>query len=315
VDVLADIFETIQLRGTFYFRTDFSPPWGTTVPHLGRVARFHHVVQGRCWIRVGDAEPIELSAGDIVLVPKGATHVLSHAATVNAPPLENVLAAAGYQGDGLLAIGSGDPAATTQLVCGHLTFGDSADHAVLRALPPIIRISNAERARRPWFDQVLRLLVSHVFSGHPGSIAVVTRLSEIVFIEAIRFAGDEAPELRRLMEAFADARIGRTIALIHREPARAWTVDDLAREVGMSRTRFAEQFREMIGTSPVNYLTEWRLQRAVAALSHSRRPIGEIARECGYSSPAAFTRAFNERFGQTPKAFRRDGKLNSDKSR
>lgn len=306
MDVLADIFETIQLRGTFYFRTDFSPPWGATVPHFGRVARFHHVVQGRCWIRVGTAEPIELSAGDFVLVPNGASHVLSHAPTEEAPPLETVLAAAGYQGETLFTVGVGDPTAATQLVCGHLTFGDGADHAILRALPSLIRIDNVERARRPWFDQVLRLLVSHVFSNHPGSIAVVTRLSEIVFIEAIRFAGDEAPALRRLIEAFGDARIGRAIALMHKEPAKAWTVDMLAREVGMSRTRFAEEFREIIGTSPVHYLTEWRFQRAIAALSTGLRPIGEIARECGYSSPAAFTRAFSEWFGRTPKAFRRN---------
>lgn len=306
MDVLADIFETIQLRGTFYFRTDFSPPWGATVPHLGRVARFHHVVKGRCWIRVGDAEPVELSPGDFVLVPNGQSHILSHAATVEAPPLETVLEAAGYQGEILLAVGKGDPAAATQLVCGHLTFGDGADHAVLRALPSLIRIDNAERARRPWFDQVLGLLVSHVFSGRAGSIAAVTRLSEIVFIEAIRFAGDEAPELRRLIAAFADARIGRAIALIHQQPARPWTVDSLANEVGMSRTRFAEQFREMIGTSPVSYLTDWRLQRAMAALSTSRLPISEIARRCGYSSSAAFTRVFNKRFGRAPKAFRSD---------
>jgi AraC-like DNA-binding protein len=307
VDVLADIFETIQLRGIFYFRTDFSPPWGTTVPHLGQVARFHHVVQGRCWIRVGQAEPIELAAGDFVLVPNGASHILSHTPNMKAPPLETVLAAAGYQGETLLAVGSGDTAAATQLVCGHLTFGNGADHAILRALPALIRIDNAERARRLWFDQVLRLLVSHVFSDHPGAIAVVTRLSEIVLIEAIRFAGDDAPDLRRLMQAFADTRIGKTVALIHQEPARAWTVDTLAREVGMSRTRFAEQFREMMGMSPVNYLTEWRLQRAIAALSTSRHPIGKIARECGYSSPAAFTRAFIKHFGRTPKAFRRAG--------
>jgi AraC-like DNA-binding protein len=307
MDVLADIFETIQLRGAFYFRTDFSPPWGTTVPHLGRVARFHHVVQGRCWIGVGGAEPIELSPGDFLLVPNGESHILSHAPTAEALPLETVLTAAGYQGETLLAVGAGDPDAATQLVCGHLTFGDGADHVILRALPSLIRIGNAERARRPWFDQVLRLLVSHAFSGHAGSIAVVTRLSEIVFIEAIRFAGDEAPEVRRLMEAFADPRIGRAIALIHQQPARPWTVGSLANEIGMSRTRFAEQFREMIGTSPVSYLTDWRFQRATAALSTGRQPISEIARQCGYSSPAAFTRAFNDRFGRTPKAFRRDG--------
>ena len=304
MDVLADIFETIQLRGSFYFRTDFSPPWGTTVPSLGRAARFHYVVQGRCWIRVEDAQPVELSTGDFVLVPNGASHILSHGEMAEAPPLETVLEAANYRGEVLLAVGRGDPAAATQLVCGHLSFGEGADHAVLRALPTLVRISNAERVRRPWFDRVLQLLVAQVFNNDPGSIAVVTRLSEIVFIEAIRFAGDEAPELRRLMEAFADARVGRAVAAIHRAPARPWTVGALAREVGMSRTRFASRFQELIGTGPARYLTEWRLQRAVAALTTTRRTIAEIAHACGYTSPAAFTRAFADRFGQTPKQFR-----------
>ena len=104
----------------------------------------------------------------------------------------------------------------------------------------------------------------------------------------------------------ASSRFG-TSRLSQFKPARPWTVGSLANEIGMSRTRFAEQFREMIGTSPVSYLTDWRFQRATAALSTGRQPISEIARECGYSSPAAFTRAFNERFGRTPKAFRRDG--------
>ncbi|MBV8971697.1 MAG: AraC family transcriptional regulator [Sphingomonadaceae bacterium] len=307
MDVLADIFETIQLRGSFYFRTDFSPPWGATVPPLGRAARFHYVVQGRCWVRVGDMEPVELSAGDFVLVPNGASHILSHAERAEAPPLETVLEAAGYRGEVLLAVGRGDPTAATQLVCGHLSFGASADHAVLRALPPLVRITSSERVRRRWFDRVLQLLVDQVFDSDPGSIAVVTRLSEILFIEAIRFAGDEAPDLRRLMEAFGDTRIGRAVALIHRDPGRAWTVDGLAREVGMSRTRFARRFQTLIGMGPVGYLTEWRLQRGVAALTTSRRTVSEIANACGYASPAAFTRAFADRFGETPKQFRKRG--------
>lgn len=307
MDVLADIFETIQLRGSFYFRTDFSPPWGTTVPRLGRAARFHYVVQGRCWIRVADAQPTELATGDFVLVPNGASHVLSHAADAQAPPLETVLESAGYRGEALLAVGDGDAKAATQIVCGHLNFGVSADHAVLRALPEMVRIGNAERVRRRWFDQVLQLLVAEVFNDQPGSIAVVTRLSEIVFIEAIRFAGDEAPRLRHLMEAFADARIGQAVALMHREPGRPWTVAALARAVGMSRTRFASRFQELIGMGPASYLTEWRLQRAVYALTTTRRTVSEIAHACGYASPAAFTRAFAERFGQTPKQLRKGG--------
>jgi AraC family transcriptional regulator, activator of mtrCDE len=304
MDVLADIFDTIQLKGTFYFRTHFSPPWGTTVPRHGRAARFHYVIRGRSWIRTEDHDPIELLAGDFVLVPGGASHVLADQPMQNAPLLETVLESAGYRGDKLLAIGRGDPSAATQLVCGHFTFGEGADHAILRALPAIVRITAEQREERTWFNEVLGLLVRRVFNNEPGAFAAVKRLSEILFMEAIRFAGNDTPELRRLLEGFADMRIGQAIALIHKDPARSWTVDDLAREVGMSRTRFADRFQDLIGMGPASYLTEWRLQRAAAALRTGHRTVAEIAHSSGYSSQAAFTRTFKERFGRSPKAFR-----------
>jgi AraC-like DNA-binding protein len=305
MDVLADIFETIQLKSTFYFRTHFSPPWGTTVARHANAVRFHYVMQGRCWIRVESGVPVELSAGDFVLVPSGASHMLTDQPGGEAPPLETVMQCSGYRGEALFALGHGDPSAATQLVCGHFTFGDGTDHAILRALPTLIGISAEQRAKRAWFNEILTLLVKQVFSNAPGAVAAVTRLSEILFIEAIRFAGDQAPELKRLLDAFADARIGRAIALIHKEPAHPWTVEELASEVGMSRTRFAERFQELIGLGPVTYLIEWRLQRAVVALRTSQRSVAEIAYASGYTSQAAFTRTFKERFGQSPKAFRK----------
>jgi AraC-like DNA-binding protein len=305
MDVLADIFETIQLKGTFYFRTHFSPPWGTTVPRRGRAARFHYVIRGCSWIRTEGHDPIELLTGDFVLVPGGASHVLADRPMQNAPPLETVFESAGYRGDRLLAVGRGDPSAATQLVCGHFTFGEGADHAILRALPAIVRITAEQREERAWFNEVLGLLVRQVFKDGPGALAAVGRLSEILFMEAIRFAGNDTPELKRLLEGLADGRIGRAIALVHGDPARSWTVDDLAREVGMSRTRFADRFRSLIGMGPMSYLAEWRLQRAAMALRTSHRKIAEIAYSSGYSSQAAFTRTFRERFGRSPKEFRK----------
>lgn len=247
-----------------------------------------------------------LETGDFILIPNGASHILADQPTDTAPPLETVLEAVGYRGEALLSIGSGDPQAATQLVCGHLTFGSGADHPLLRALPPFIHIAGATRCRRPWFDEVLKMLVIHVFNGHPGSIAVVTRLSEVLFIEAIRSAGDEAPRLKAMIEGFSDDRIGRAIALIHRDPAKHWTVGMLAREVGMSRTRFATLFHDLIGMAPIGYLAERRLQKGVALLTTTRKTIGEIAPASGYASPAAFTRAFVERFGKSPRKMRAD---------
>jgi len=300
MDVLHDIFEVIQLRGTLYFRTDFSPPWGTTVPALGKAARFHFVVAGQCWLRIDGGDPTCLEAGDFVLIPNGASHVLSHAPDAKAPPLEQVLKAVGYTGESLLAVGSGDPDASTQLVCGHFNFDATADHPILRALPHGVVIRAASRAQRPWFDEALQLLVKHVFSNHPGSRAAVARLSEILFIEAVRSAEEEAPELSQLMRAFSDRRIGRALAEIHANPQRAWTVANLAAAAGMSRTRFATQFQELMGIGPIRYLTDWRLQRAAAALRNSRQSVAEIAYANGYRNATAFGRAFRERFGFPP---------------
>jgi AraC family transcriptional regulator, activator of mtrCDE len=306
MDVLADIFETIQLKATFYFRTHFSPPWGTTVDRYANAARFHYVMKGHCWIRVEGSTPIELAAGDFVLVPSGASHVLADQPHNEAPPLETVLKCSGYRGEALFALGEGDPRAATQLVCGHVTFGEGADHAIFRALPALIKISAEQRSKRAWLDEVLALLVKQVFNNEPGALVAVTRLSEILFIEAIRFAGDETSELKRLLDGFADARIGRAIAAIHKKPAYPWTVEGLAHEVGMSRTRFADRFRALIGFGPVTYLIEWRLQRAAAALRTSQRSIAEIAYASGYANQAAFTRTFKEKFGKSPKAFRNE---------
>jgi AraC family transcriptional activator of mtrCDE len=306
MDVLADIFETIQLKGTFYFRTHFSPPWGTTVERHANAARFHYVMKGHCWIRAEGSTPIELKAGDLVLVPGGASHVLTDQPRDEAPSLETVLQSSGYRGEAVFALGAGDPHAATQLVCGHVSFGDGADHAIFRSLPTLIRISAEQHAKRPWLSEVLALLVKRVFNHEPGALVAVTRLSEILFIEAIRFAGDETSELKRLLDGFADARIGRAIAAIHQKPAHPWTVEGLAREVGMSRTRFADRFRALIGVGPVTYLSEWRLQRAAAALRRSHRTIAEIAYASGYANQAAFTRTFREKFGKSPKAFRKE---------
>jgi hypothetical protein len=180
MDVLADIFDTIQLKGSFYFRTHFSPPWGTTVPRHRHAARFHYVVAGNVWIRAEGADAIHLSQGDFVMIPAGASHVLADRPTTDAPPLETVLESAGYRGDALLTVGQGDASAPTQLICGHFAFSEGADHAILRALPPFIKISAEQRQKRTWFAEVLDLLVRQVFNDEPGAIAAVMRFSEIL---------------------------------------------------------------------------------------------------------------------------------------
>ncbi|MEZ5893230.1 MAG: AraC family transcriptional regulator [Parvularculaceae bacterium] len=305
MDVLDDILATLSLKGVFYFRTDFSAPWGVRVPDHKGAARFHLVVEGRCFVAVEGGGEIMLNAGDLILVPAGRSHILSDAPANTAPRLETVLADAGYDGSGVLVAGGGDKAAKTQMICGHFSFRDGADHPLLRALPAELVFTASARARAPWLDDILRLLTQRVFAGEPGAAATVTRLSEAAFVELIRNGAGAAPEMAAILAAMSDRQIGRTIALMHARPGDIWTVESLAQEAGMSRSRYAEKFRTLIGMSPLAYLSEWRLQKALALLDEGKCSVQRAAAATGYLSPAAFTRAFAAKFGAPPSEYRR----------
>lgn len=305
MDVLDDILGTLNLQGVLYFRTDFSDGWSVTVPDLEQAARFHLVVQGRTHVRFPDGTHTELNPGDLILIPRGRTHILAHEPCDHAPALETVLADAGYTGDGVLAVGSGDAGASTQMVCGHFSFRSGADHPILRALPDYLVTRASVRAQAPWLDEMLRLLVRRVFSNELGSHASVTRLSEVVFIELLRVGVDQSDTLQSVLGAFQDPQIGKSLSLIHERSEDVWSVDTLASEVGMSRSRFAERFRDLMGMGPMAYLSDWRLQKALALLDNGQVSVQEVASRAGYQSPAAFTRAFSGKFGCAPSAYRR----------
>lgn len=305
MDVLDDVLDTLDLKGVFYFRTHFCKPYGVTVPDLGQAARFHLVVQGQCRVEFACGNAADLGPGDLVLIPHGRSHALMDAPGRRTPPLETVLQDAGYDGKGVLSVGGADPNAATQLICGHFNFRDGADHPLLRALPDYLVITAAMRMEKPWLDEMLRLVARRVFSREIGSAAAVTRLSEVVFIEILRAAIDRNEALRTILEGFQDRHIGRALDLIHGRPENPWTVDGLASEIGMSRSRFAERFSTLIGTGPMAYLTDWRMQRALQLLDDSRCSIQQVAAQIGYRSPAAFSRAFASKFGHPPSEHRR----------
>lgn len=306
MDVLDDIFDTLDLKGALYFRTDFSAPWAVTVPELDGAARFHLVVQGACHLSFGSGDGLLLGPGDLVLIPGGAPHVIADRGGRDAAPLETVLADSGYDGRGLLIVGDGDDHAATQMVCGHFAFRRGADHPLLRALPEHLLTTAADRAREPLLDEMLRLIARRIFAEGLGSAAAVTRMSEIVFIELLRAGIGRSPALIGVMDAFRDAQIGRALELIHDRPGEAWSVARLASQVGMSRSRFADRFSELLGLGPMSYLADWRLQKALPLLDDARSSVQQVAIEVGYRSPAAFTRAFAGKFGLSPREYRQN---------
>ncbi len=306
MDILDDILNTLDLNGALYFRTDFSPPWSVTVPVLQGAARFHLVVQGQCTVTLPSNRAKVLNPGDLVLIPRGQTHILSDTPVDEAPPLETVLEQVEYDGNGVLRVGTGDATASTQLVCGHFTFREKADHAMLRAMPDHLIVTSAMRAENSWLDDILRLISRHMFSNRAGLDASVRRLSEVMFIELMRLGieSKENDQLQPALSGFRDPKIGQALAIIHKDLQNPWTVGSLAKEVGMSRSSFADRFASLMGQGPMAYLTDWRLQKALALLETNRINVQQIASQTGYQSPAAFTRAFVAKFGETPTQYR-----------
>lgn len=306
MDLLSDILDTVALRGQIYFRTSFNPPWAVRVPSYGRSVRFHHVVSGLCAVRIEDDSVVMLEPGDLLLIPAGASHVLADMPDRPALELEQVLQNVGFTGSGVFQLNDGDAAASTQIVCGHFTFANGADHPLLRALPPYIHIKSAQLAACGWLEPALAMIAEQMEAQILGSDSAVRRISEVIFIEAIRAGIHTSEALRSLMSALSDPRLGRALHLMHVSPQTDWTVESLAQEAGMSRSSFAEHFLARVGQTPMAYLADWRLQRARALLQNSRRSVKEIAGAVGFASAAAFSRAFQARFSLSPRTFRQN---------
>ncbi len=308
MDVLSDILAHLGLEGSLYFTTEFNPPWGILVPSYKNVIRFHFVVRGECWVRVGKARrPVRLAPGDFILIPHGAQHALLDTATREALTLDDVLARSGYSGTGCLIYGGTQTDRQTRMICGHLSFDADARHPLLNTLPDHLVVRAAEKMSGSWFDLTLRFLAHEADAGanRIGTSAVIKRLTEIIFIQVINaWLARERPR-QGLLAALADRRLGQSLKSIHRNPQQRWTVASLAREAGMSRTVFAERFKKLSGLAPLHYLTQWRLEKARYLLTESPHSVAAIAEMIGYQSLAAFNRAFKKHTTQSPGAYKR----------
>lgn len=305
MDVLSDVLDALRLDGTLYFWTDFGRPWGVRVPAFGRVARFHLVVRGHCWVRVDGEEPTRLEAGDLVLIPHGAEHVLSDEADTRCRMLDEVIEAAGFTGEGALVYGGEDDGGPTRLVCGHFAFDEGFDHALLSQMPAALVVRWDEEVRGSPLEDVFRFIAREVQQGDPGYEAVVRRLSEVLFVQAVRYWARCARPDRGVLAALEDPGLGQALAAMHADPAAEWTVESLGRKAAMGRTAFAERFREVVGETPLQYLTSWRMQNAKRLLTESGFTLDRIARRVGYESAASFSRAFKRAVGQAPGTYRR----------
>jgi AraC-like DNA-binding protein len=302
-DPLGEALHFLRMNGAFYCRSELTAPWGLTMPRMPGYLWFHVVTSGRFWLEANGDGARWIQLGDLALVPHGEGHVLRSEPGAPAPgilDLERELVSDRYE-----ILRHGDGGAPTGLICGAVRFEHPAARNLIEILPSTIHIEASSSPRLEWMQSALRLMAAEAGELRPGGEAVITRLGDILVIQAIR-AWMETDRVAQTgwLGALQDPQIGQAISLIHRDPARDWTVASLADELAMSRSAFAARFTELVGEPAMRYVARWRMNVAVAALKDEGATVAELADRLGYRSEAAFSRAFKRVIGVSPSAVR-----------
>ncbi len=316
MDALSEVLRLVRLNGAVFLNGEFTAPWAvqsppshelahTLLPSPGHVVEYHLVVKGNCYIRVPGGEPVALEEGDLVMLPRGDSHVLSSdEASPTAPLSPGDIRLPAYGDIVEHRVGGGGE--LTRIVCGYLAVDRTLSASLISALPRVLRVSASSGEVSAWLDTYVRFSQLERGAERPGGACVLSKLSELMFVEGIRrYVEALPPGQTGWLAAVRDPLVGKVLALMHRSPARPWTVESLGKSVGLSRSSLAERFAELIGQPPMQYLTQWRLTLAASLLQSTNKTIAVVAEDVGYDSEAAFNRAFRREFGAPPATWRR----------
>jgi len=318
VDALSEVLRTVRLTGAAYFNAEASAPWvaepptresvlATILPGARHLISYHVVTEGRCFAGLIGAEPMLVEAGEVIVFIKGAPHVLSSSPGMRADPVSPnafAIAAAGPLPFSLRYGGEGPTSA--RLACGFLACDAHPFNPLLDMLPAVIKAGAPYGDESSWLDPFIRVAIDESSSRRAGGESVLAKLSELMLIEVVRRHLETLPPGQAgWLAGLRDPFVGKTLALMHGDPARNWTIEELAREVGLSRSVLAERFAVLVGLPPMQYLAKWRMQIASGLLSGSDTNMAAVAAEIGYGSEAAFSRAFKKMVGIPPSAWRR----------
>jgi AraC-like DNA-binding protein len=303
-DVLADILQSIHLQSTLYCRATMSAPWGFRVSERA-VASFHIVTGGTCWLTVErtDTSPVLLTEGDLVILPHGHAHTMTDHPQTPVTRLEELVPKPPAEKDGLFY--SAGQGAVTALVCGGLQLEDHTTNPLFSLLPPLLHMKGQHGQSHPWLGAIVQLVKAEASANQLAAKTVITRFSEILFIQAVRtYMGTVGDGKRGWFNALQDPQIGQALALIQHQPDEPWTVESLANHVSLSRSAFSAKFKQLVGQSPMQYVTRVRLTKAAALLRTQPTTLVEVATSIGYDSEVAFSKAFRRYFGMPPGAYR-----------
>lgn len=313
MDPLSDALRSVRLKGGVFLEARFTAPWCVNSritaedcrPILERPAQmlgYHVLLEGRMLLAIEGEPPIDVSAGEIVLLPRNDVHTM-----MSGPGLAPVDGRGLVQpspAGGIARIAHGGGGEATRMVCGFLGSED-AHNPLIDALPAVLKVGIREGASRNLVESSLIFAANELVEGRLASSCMLSRLSEMLLVEAVRLYSDTlGNRAEGWLRGLRDPQVGRALSLLHRDMAAPWTADSLAREVALSRSAFMARFTQLVGVPPIRYLTLWRLRSARALLAETRQSIARIAHAVGYDSEEAFSRAFKREFGASPARWR-----------
>ncbi len=303
-DTLGETLYSLRLNGLVYANSELSAPWGIAMPAMEGRMMFHIVTQGGCWLRFPDHDDVYLKPGELALLPRGEGHRIASDTSVACEPFFDIpVSKLSERFEFMRYGGGGEP---TLLTCGVLSFDHLAGQKLIAQLPPLIHLQSDNGQLPASLQPLIELMAEEASTLSTGGETIVAHLADIIVIKAIRHWIEHSPEASHgWLGALKDPKIGKALALMHAHPESTWTVERLAEQAGMSRSSFSARFTAILGTSAKQYLTEWRMHLARLKIMQSPIPLVELAEELGYTSEAAFSRAYKRVFGVPPLRQRR----------
>jgi len=315
MDTLSDVLQSIRLTGGVFLEARFTAPWCVLskfsaedcrpfVADAVQMIAYHYCIRGRWWLQVAEEEPVEVRAGEAVLLPRNDPHLVGSATDLRPVDARSLIRPA-EGGGGLPRIVHGGGGEATQMLCGFLAC-ERHGNPLFTTLPRVLKIDMTGTGADDWIEASLRFALGGLSRCLIGATTVMSKVAELMFVEAVRrYAATLPDEQQGWLAGARDPYVGRALALLHGRPCHPWTTEELACAVSLSRSAFAERFTAVVGMPPKRYLIAWRLQLAKEKLRKGGKPIAQVAYEVGYEAEAAFNRAFRREFGLPPATWRR----------
>jgi AraC-like DNA-binding protein len=314
MDALSETLRVVRLVGAIFIQGRFTAPWCYQSPRADsaapllepgaeRVVIFHLITEGECFVEIDSEPPVRLCAGDAVIFPQGHAHRMCSEPGLRPAKgsrLEEVLS---HRPRKLIYGGGGRP---TRLVCGYLACDSRLAKMLLSGLPALLKVSVRGSSAGTWLEASVQYALTEARSPRPGGAGVLAKLAEVLFIEVLRLYTNEHGSGRSgWLAGVHDRVVGAALSQLHNRPGHAWTLATLARASGTSRSVLADRFQRLVGSAPMEYLTQWRMMLAANLLCRGNAPLSRIAEDIGYRTDTAFIRAFRREYGMPPAAWRR----------